>query len=57
MADRTWKATERAIARRLGGRRVGNRGRCAIQGGKGEKIASDVCPKDHAGSLARMAAK
>lgn len=27
MADRTWKATERAIARRLGGRRVGNRGR------------------------------
>lgn len=27
MADKTWKATERAIARRLGGQRVGNRGR------------------------------
>lgn len=27
MADRTWKATERAIAHRLGGRRVGCTGR------------------------------
>ncbi len=26
MADRTWKANERAIAKRLGGQRVGNRG-------------------------------
>ena len=26
MADATWKANERAIARRLGGQRVGNRG-------------------------------
>jgi len=26
VSDRTWKANERAIARRLGGQRVGNRG-------------------------------